>query len=752
MKKEFIEVKSNGEILPKTTPNNRVPYEHQKNAMKNLDIINKMNSYSTLIVLPTGGGKTYTASSWLLKNAINKKKKILWIAHRQMLLDQAAESFKKFAYQECVPNISSFKYRIISGATEHDRTINITPSDNILIVSKDSIGRNLSALDSWLKGEEDIYFVVDEAHHSTAKTYRKVIEYVKSRVPHVKLIGLTATPFRTADREQGLLSKIYTDGVCDNKVVQNDIGITYQISLKELINRQILSSPIFESYYTEELYGNNLGLDYLESIQHLDVLPDEIAEQMADSAARNKLIVETYKSKKEEYGQTIVFAVNVLHAIHLSALFNKEGIKSEFIVSDVKDAVTGVTISRADNEQKIEKYRNGDIDVLVNVNILTEGVDIPQTKTVFLARPTVSTVLMTQMVGRALRGEAAGGTKKAYIVSFIDDWNGKIAWINPQNIFSVNNEFTDNEAEVQKRKLNMISIAKIEEFAAILDNTIDTTELEKIPFEKRIPLGMYAFTYLENNGMDLSYQVMVYDSTKQAYESMMKSLPDIFECFKITDEYLDDNILLQMAEQCRNTFFLGSMTPPFEDRDIIQILKYYAQYDSAPPFYTFDDIDKNKLNVEEIARKIWDDDMGPRKKAEYIDALWENADDNLLRLFFGRKLYLWKQIDIELAKISTPDIFDDESNIKYGQRNIEELSLYEIGRIDPEYEKKLRDEAFEKSIDKDGKYSCACCGKKFKNRIFLQVDHIIPINKGGVSKSENLQILCRECNGKKGDR
>lgn len=65
------------------------------------------------------------------------------------------------------------------------------------------------------------------------------------------------------------------------------------------------------------------------------------------------------------------------------------------------------------------------------MNILTEGVDFPKTGTVFLARPTVSTILMTQMVGRALRGPAAGGTDTAYIVSFVDDWDEHIAWVNP---------------------------------------------------------------------------------------------------------------------------------------------------------------------------------------------------------------------------------------------------------------------------------------------------------------------------------
>ena len=490
MSTDYIEVKSYGEVFPRTGTNARSPYEHQKRAMECLDRMNQSPAYSTLVVLPTGGGKTYTASMWLLKNAIDQNKKILWIAHRQMLLDQAAESFQKFAYAENIPHISSFRFRIISGASSHDRTSHIQKTDNLLIVSKDSIGRNLDRLDSWLAGEKELYLIVDEAHHSTAKTYRRVIDYVKSKVPNVKIIGLTATPFRTATDEQGLLAKIYLDGIKDGRAVHGDIGITYQIGLKELINRQILSKPIFESYYTEEEYGDSLGLDAWESIQHLDVIPDDIAEQIAVSAARNKLIVDTYLEKKKEYGQTLVFAVNINHAIALSALFNKAGVKADYIISSIKDMITGATISREENEKKLQAYRNGRLQVLINVNILTEGVDLPQTKTVFLARPTVSTILMTQMVGRALRGTAAGGTASAYIVSFIDNWNEHIAWVNPESLFEGNNEFADSTVDRAKRDLRMIAISKIEEFACVLDDAVDTTALEKVPFEQRIPLGM----------------------------------------------------------------------------------------------------------------------------------------------------------------------------------------------------------------------------------------------------------------------
>lgn len=58
------------------------------------------------------------------------------------------------------------------------------------------------------------------------------------------------------------------------------------------------------------------------------------------------------------------------------------------MVSSIRDAVTGVTVSREDNERKLQAYRDGELQVLINVNILTEGVDLPKTGTAFLARPT----------------------------------------------------------------------------------------------------------------------------------------------------------------------------------------------------------------------------------------------------------------------------------------------------------------------------------------------------------------------------
>ena len=118
-----------------------------------------------------------------------------------------------------------------------------------------------------------------------------------------------------------------------------------------MINRQILSQPIIEVYNTGEDFGNAIGAKELETIQKLDILPDDIADEMVNNAARNKLIVETYVKNKNKYGQTIVFALNVEHAVSLSALFNKYGIKAGYVVSPVRDAITGVTISKEENNR-----------------------------------------------------------------------------------------------------------------------------------------------------------------------------------------------------------------------------------------------------------------------------------------------------------------------------------------------------------------------------------------------------------------
>jgi superfamily II DNA or RNA helicase len=95
-------------------------YAHQNEAIKALNQKNQ-SAFEGLLVLPTGGGKTLTAVHWLLRNFIDKRKKVLWIAHRHELLNQATETIKFTAYRSLLKEVDKFNFRVISGYSKHDK-------------------------------------------------------------------------------------------------------------------------------------------------------------------------------------------------------------------------------------------------------------------------------------------------------------------------------------------------------------------------------------------------------------------------------------------------------------------------------------------------------------------------------------------------------------------------------------------------------------------------------------------------------
>lgn len=722
-------------ITPALGKNPRQLYEHQEEAIRKLDAMDKRGPFRTLLVLPTGGGKTLTAAYWLLRNAVDQNKKILWLAHRHLLLEQAAEAFARNAYTDTMVNRTVFNYRIISGM--HDKPIHIQKTDRILIASKDSMIRSLDKLKNWLNGEE-IYLVIDEAHHAVAKSYKKIIQYVADHAKSMKLLGLTATPFRTSEDEQGALKQVFTD------------DIVYKTDLDTLIKKGILATPTFIDCNTNIQFTEHLGVQALKSIENLDTLPENIANDIADNKERNRIIVEEYLHNYEKYGQTIVFALNKVHAIALNKLFNEKGkaygIRSEFIISEVQDMITGITISNADNERKIEAYRNGEIQVLINVNILTEGTDLPKTHTVFLTRPTVSTTLMTQMVGRALRGLKAGGTKEAYIVTFIDNWNDKIAWVNPETLTEAEYHEKETLAETQKQQIRLIAISKIEEFARMADAAVDTSALDSTPAIELIPLGMYMLSTLECN-----HQILVYNSTQNAYQSLIRDLPNLMEHYGIEGETIPEETLDDMTEHCFQSYFDENMIPSCNRNDIEHLLKFYAQKAVAPLFVTIDEMERKKLDVSEIAKKIYDEDMRRSEKNAYIQSLWAE-EGSLLPVYYTNPYFFKKLIDLELDKLDGDiEIAEAEPQTEAELRNLEQFPLQKIIELYPKIGLQLKEDAFAAARNDDGSYVCAGCGEVFPTRLFLQVDHIVPMAKGGLSVPENLQVLCRTCNQRKGD-
>ena len=105
--------------------------------------------------------------------------------------------------------------------------------------------------------------------------------------------------------------------------------------------------------------------------------------------------------------------------------------------------------------------------------------------------------------------------------------------------------------------------------------------------------------------------------------------------------------------------------------------------------------------------------------------------------------------DIEIAKLS--EFPPERPAIAYEKKSCEQLPLYQIKETNPTLYEELHEEAFAKA-EAEGGYQCASCGKIFKNRRYMQVDHIRPMNAGGLTTAGNLQILCRSCNALKADR
>jgi ATP-dependent helicase IRC3 len=750
---QTFQVERSGQIQVRKGESPRELYAHQNEAIKALNLKNQ-SAFEGLLVLPTGGGKTLTAVHWLLRNFIDKRKKVLWIAHRHELLNQALETIKFTAYSSLLKDADKFSFRIISGLSTHDIPVNIKQTDDIIIASKDSLNSGLPhLLNNWVEHCDSILLVVDEAHHATAKTYRKLINAIKENFEKrqkqnaFRMLGLTATPFRTSKTEAGLLKKVFPD------------DIIYSEHLRNLITKGILAEPIFENLTTQLDFHNELSDRDIKTIEDFDRLPKDIAEKIAKSSIRNKQIVDHYLDidNRDKYKPVLLFAIDVDHAITLNGLFKARGVGSDFVVASVRDMKTGASVAAKDNAEKIQRFRNGELEVLINVEMLTEGTDLPNVQSVFLTRPTTSTIFMTQMIGRALRGEKAGGTEKAYVVSFIDNWEDKINWVNPEKLhFEEGIEFIDRDIQTAKKKSRLICIDMVEQFAQIMDESIDTTKLEKLDFLKRVPVGIYRFSILEPSESEertqRNYTVLVYSDTENIYNDFVNDLEAILDNIEnIKDrEILTDHELEDLLEVVKNNYFVDhEFLIGYRDRDIENILRYYAEKQIKPEFIPF--AEKNKCDISKVARHIYDNDLGERAKTEYINSLW-NAEQSFWQVIFDyNPLYFYKQLDIEIYKIkglygnidlSRPVVIPDEVPI-------EQLTLEQIREKDPEAFRKIVEDVYSKATDIWGFITCAVSEYKSKMRVNFQIDHIKPMSEGGLTTLENLQVLSRKAHTEK---
>ena len=331
---------------------------------------------SVMAQMPTGTGKTVVRASVVESFLGEHPLKSVWIvAHRRELVSQIQETIER-VFSNCLAEKED-------GSSDN---LIEKPLDSSLFTLRSSLIKAMSI--QWLArhydeiGEEPGMIVIDEAHHALAKTYKEMWD----RFPKAKFLGLTATPCR-------LNGKGFID--LFDVLVQS-------WSVPEFISKGRLATYDFVS-----IKSNGVTQRLIDSLQKRGADGDYQNKEMDMLLNKRPSIERLYRSF-EEYGKDrkgIVYAINISHAKKIVELYQEHGIKAVAI-----DSKTPAAERQAD----IEAFKKGDIQVLVNVDIFSEGFDCPDVEFVQLARPTLSLAKYLQMVGRGLR--VAKGKKCCVII------------------------------------------------------------------------------------------------------------------------------------------------------------------------------------------------------------------------------------------------------------------------------------------------------------------------------------------------
>ena len=332
---------------------------------------------SVMVQMPTGTGKTILLASVVESFLREHSNCNVWIvAHRRELVSQIKDTLNKFLLNFIFSN------HPVPPSKEASK-----PSPDCLSAGASNVPVKAMSIQWLAKHYDEIkekpgLIVIDEAHHALAKTYKEMWE----RFPNAKFLGLTATPCR-------LNGKGFTD-LFD--VLVQAWGIP------EFICKGRLATYDFVS-----IKSDGVTQCLIDSLQKRGADGDYQNKEM-DMLLNKKPSIERLYQSFEEYGKNrkgIVYAINISHAQKIMELYQEHGIKVVAI-----DSKTPALERQAD----IEAFRNGDIQVLVNVDIFSEGFDCPDVEFVQLARPTLSLAKYLQMVGRGLR--VAKGKKNCVII------------------------------------------------------------------------------------------------------------------------------------------------------------------------------------------------------------------------------------------------------------------------------------------------------------------------------------------------
>ncbi|WP_139904817.1 DEAD/DEAH box helicase family protein [Clostridium thermarum] len=335
-----------------------------------------------LVVAATGIGKTYLA-------AFDSREfdKILFVAHREEILKQAEQSFRRVRPNKC------------TGLFYSDRK---DFDAEILFATVQTIGKDEYLNSSVFSDRHFDYIAVDEFHHAAADSYKKILDYFKPEF----MLGLTATPERLDNKDVFALC---------------DYNVAYEVRMDSAINKGWLVPFRYYGIYDETVNYENV--EYRNGKYE-----EKSLEEALMINRRAQLILDNYKAYKTS--RALGFCSSRKHAEYMAEFFSKNGVKAAAVVSSPSGNFS------MDREEAVNKLKKGEINVIFSVDMFNEGLDIPAVDLVMFLRPTESPTVFLQQLGRGLRRAAGknylnvldfiGNYKKANLIPFLLTGKAKI--------------------------------------------------------------------------------------------------------------------------------------------------------------------------------------------------------------------------------------------------------------------------------------------------------------------------------------
>lgn len=720
-------------------PSKRIEAAHQTKALADLRAWYESApapNAGGLLVLPTGGGKTFTAVRFLCRNPLSDGYKVLWLAHTHHLLEQAVDSFGKpdqHANEMEVGLIHEpkerLRARVVSGTAGHSKIAAIAPNDDVVICTLQSAARayreSHAALRAFIDSAKGKLMVVfDEAHHAPAPSYAEFIVALRREAPKMKLLGLTATPIYNDEKRAGWLQKLFPQ------------GITSQVSASKLIAAGILAKPVFKSCSTHFVPKFDAAQFQRWSATYQDV-PEDIITQLAENQQRNDIIWKTYVDRRNEFGKTIIFADRWFQCDYLREKLRDNGVRADVVYSHVDARLGSVEArnrrTRDENAKVLKAFHQNQLDVLINVKMLTEGTDVPSVQTVFLTRQTTSPILLRQMVGRALRGEKFGGTNTANIVLFSDDWRESIQWAEFDDLWGTRAE--ESTGGPRKRlPLQLISIELIRRLA----RQMESGDLPPASFLELLPLGWYVPEFdvevADPDSDDVEHahpMVLVHADEKASYDGFLDQISKT-DLQRFADPAVRYEEVEKKIEKWRNRFFVDERKRVGDlGKNLFHLVRHVAQTGGElPPFFPFDAREDHDLTP--LAKIAAQEDWGPSRTRKHIEPMYADERRFWRAMFPTVELFV-KQfqslVEVEIERLTGTA----------GAIPMVSVIAPPPPMIAPEPSEEIKGQV----IRRDGE-RCLCCGET--NRRKLQVDHVISRYHGGSNELANLQTLCSTCN------